>query len=413
MTRTIKTKRLGQRQKNQDVLAESSRYLAGRVIVTSREPVPWPPFLLAWAKGAQLGDIEHKSYIDYTLADGDLILGHAPTNVVLAVKRSAERGISFGFLSRAKVDLARWFCRNIPSCQEIEFSVDRPTALSLAKQLAQNVTGKKRILALSWQLLVPTLGVSKEEERMSFVSDPGNFEKIYAQVTNNAEEIAAVIIEPVGWANGIRVLPAAAFATLRQITAKQNILLILDETVTGFRGRVTGYQGEAGVAPDLTVWSGILGAGFAFAALGGRRDVLSGLGRLPGSVFFDNPVALRAGWATVRFLNENFYRALDRKVDDFVADLNRFWDEQGSPVRLTNYHSLVSLSWSGAAREDAAQLLKNYQTLWHFLFRQGILWPAHFLQPFCICASHRQKDLQVLAAALKEFFINISKIQGE
>ncbi len=241
-------------------------------------------------KGAQIWDQDGNAYTDYCLGWGALIYGHAHRNVVLASKRTAERGISFGITTRAEIDLAQFIVSAVPSIERIRFVNSGTEATMSAIRLARGYT--KRDLVVKFDgcyhghvddlLTKAGSGVADLHESSSegipsshiknTLSLPYNdIAVLTATLERYRNQIACVIIEPV--AGNMGVIPAEPefLKTLRALTKKYQIVLIFDEIITGFRTNLGGAQSDLGIVPDLTCLGKIIGGGYPIDAYGGKK----------------------------------------------------------------------------------------------------------------------------------------------
>jgi glutamate-1-semialdehyde 2,1-aminomutase len=248
------------------------------------------------------------------------------------------------------------------------------------------------------------------------MSLPYNNTKILAETLERLKEkIACVIIEPIAGNMGVIEAQKEFLKTLRELTKKFNIVLILDEIITGFRMNPGCVQTELGIEPDLTCLGKIIGGGFPIGAYGGRRDIMSHLAPLGGvyqaGTFSGNPVVMRSGLATLKFLNQSFFEILNQKVEGFAQLLNENFIRNDLPIHLSCYKSMLSLRFrkDPVFNEQQAKEASNgelYARLFWYLIEKGIYFPPADLEAFFISGVHTQKDLNYLQDQLINFFNN-------
>lgn len=417
-----------------EFFSEAQKYLVGGVNspVRSFRGVGGSPLVMERGDGARLYDVDGNSYTDYCLSWGALILGHSHRNAILAAKKTVERGTSFGATTRAEIDLAKFITRAVPSIELVRFVNSGTEATMSAIRLSRGHTGKKMVVKFDGcyhghfdDLLTKAgSGVANLKESSSLgipashventLSLPYNNTVVLAQtLENHKNDIACVIIEPV--AGNMGVIPAEKefLRTLRELTQKYKIVLIFDEIMTGFRTGLGCVQADYGITPDLTCLGKIIGGGFPIGAYGGKKEIMKCLAPLGGvyqaGTFSGNPVVMRTGLATLKLLNENFYRALNERCEQFSQGLNEFFTENKINAQLSHYKSMLSIRFSG-------KLVKNYddarsaasdeiygQLFWH-LIERGIYWPPADLEAFFVSGMHTKKDLADLSSAIKGFF---------
>ena len=421
---------------------EANKVMVGGVNspVRSFKAVGGQPILMQRGKGAVIYDEDGNAYTDYCLSWGALILGHAHRNIVLAAKKAAERGLSFGTTTKAEIDIAKHITRCFPSMELIRFVNSGTEATMSAIRVARGFTKKNLIVKFDGcyhghfdDLLTKagsgvvhlkessSLGIPQSHIDNTFSLPYNNIQTLVKILDTHKDQIACVILEPVSGNMGVIPAQPDFLKVLRELTRKYNIVLIFDEIITGFRTTVGGVQSEFGIVPDLTCLGKTIGGGFPIGAYGGRKDIMSGLAPLGGvyqaGTFSGNPVVMRAGLAALKLLNIDFYRTLNDRCAGFADSLNRFFKENGIPAHLSAFKSMMSLRFRAeeVADYEQAQAASNaelYAQLFHHLLAQGIYWPPADLESFFVSGMHTKKDLNVLLEEIKKFFISRQSSRG-
>ncbi len=283
------------------------------------------PFFVARAEGARIWDVDGNEYIDYVGSWGPAILGHAPKVVVEAVREAATRGLSFGIPNPLEVEMAELICNWMPSIEKVRMVNSGTEATMSCIRLARAFTGRDKIIKFDGcyhghadALLVKagqrraharppdSAGVPPAFADLTISLPFNNAELVEESVSENKNEIAAIIIEPIP-ANAGLYFPRENFLSiLREECTSNDALLIFDEVMTGFRVARGGAQEVYGVKPDLTALGKIIGGGLPVGAFGGRAEIMDQLspdgpvyqaGTLSG-----NPLAMAAGLAQLREL---------------------------------------------------------------------------------------------------------------
>ncbi|MEI6315455.1 MAG: glutamate-1-semialdehyde 2,1-aminomutase, partial [Syntrophus sp. (in: bacteria)] len=283
------------------------------------------PVFMREAHGARITDVDGREYVDYVMSWGPLILGHAHPAVVEAIKDRAGKGTSYGAPTPLEVGLAELIIEAFPSMEMVRMMSSGTEAVMTAIRLARAFTGREKIVKFEGcyhghadSLLVKagsgvaTLGipgspgVPKRLAELTLTvpfNDQASITKIFQEY---GQEIAAIIVEPVAGNMGV-VAPQSGFLNkLRDLTKAHDSLLIFDEVITGFRLTWGGYQGIAGIDPDLTCLGKIIGGGLPVGAVGGKRIIMEQLAPL-GPVYqagtlSGNPLAMTAGLTTLALL---------------------------------------------------------------------------------------------------------------
>ena len=391
--------------------------------------VGYSPIYMEKGEGSCLVDVDGNNYIDFCASWGPLILGHAHPAVIAAVRCAAEDGLSFGTCSEKEVEMAELLTSAIPSLEMVRMVNSGTEAVMSALRLARGYTGRSKIVkfdgcyhghvdymllsAGSGLLTSPissSAGISPNavnEVIIAPYNNPTALEHIFAE---HGDDIAGVIVEPVAGNMGL-VLPEDGFLEkIRCLTAESRSLLIFDEVITGFRFGPTSYGNLIGIEPDLTCLGKIVGGGMPIGAFGGRVDIMEKLAPL-GSVYqagtlSGNPVALAAGIATIRTLQEeNPYARLERAGRAIKEAIDDFSKAEGIDLNCVAKGGVFTLFF----RQDAPSHLSEvkecdcakFADYHRFMSKKGIyLSPSQFELNF-ISSAHLESDI--------EQFINIAK----
>ena len=388
------------------------------------------PRFIERAEGAYLFDLDGEQYIDYIGSWGPMILGHAQSQVLAAIKEAAGRGTSFGAPTEAESELAELIIAAVPAIEKIRLVNSGTEATMSAIRLARGYTGRDRIVKFAGNyhghvdsLLVAagssaaTLGVpnspgvTRGEAADTLVlayNDPAGLEAVFEK---QGEEIAAVILEPVVGNMGC-VVPSDLFLqTLRKQTQKHDALLIYDEVMAGFRVAYGGAQSLQGIKPDLTTLGKIIGGGLPVGAYGGRAEVMDHV--LPvGSVFqagtlSGNPLATAAGIASLKQLADPaIYDRLEALGALLEAGLGQA--ASGIPHSLTRVGSMMTLffsaesvtDWTVAEKCDSGRFAEYFQAM----LDRGIYMPCSQYEALFISAAHTEEDIERTVQTARDIF---------
>ncbi|MCX7886846.1 MAG: glutamate-1-semialdehyde 2,1-aminomutase [Verrucomicrobiae bacterium] len=400
---------------------EAKRLLAGGVNSPVRAflGVGGTPFFTQHAKGSRLRDVDGNEYIDYVCSWGALILGHAHSTVVRAVQEAARNGTSFGTPNPHEIRLARLITEAFPSIQKLRFVNSGTEAVMSAIRLARGFTRRDKIVKFEGcyhghcdSLLVRAGSGAAPFDVPDSAGVPADFARHTITLPLNDfaalervpwREVAAAIIEPVPANMGLIPLRHGFLAKLRQLTADNDALLILDEVITGFRVARGGAQELYGIRPDLTTLGKIIGGGLPVGAFGGRADVMSCLapegpvyqaGTLSG-----NPLAMAAGVATLESLGDY------KRLDALTASLCDEWRKivPGTHKRLgslfcTFFTERDVTDYATAKTSDT----KRYARFFHAMLERGVyLAPSQFEVAFMSWA-HSESDIEATLRAARE-----------
>ena len=413
--------------------AEAARVIAGGVNspVRAWKSVGGDPLFVQSAAGSKIYDLDGKEYIDYVLSWGPMILGHAHPDVIAAVCDAARRGTSFGAPTTAETEMARLIREAIPSMERVRMTSSGTEAAMTAIRLARGCTGRNMIIKFDGcyhghadSLLikagsgVTTLGIPgspgiPEAVANLTLSLPYNdVPALKKAVELYAENLAAVILEPVAGNMGV-VLPEDGFLkALREATAEHNILLIFDEVITGFRFRFGGYQSLAGIQPDLTCLGKIIGGGLPVGAVGGRKDIMERLAPA-GDVYqagtlSGNPLAMSAGAATLSILKSmaGAYAALDERAGRLGREMEKLFAARGIPICVNRAFSMFTLFFQEGPVCDLTSALRSdtdlYARFFHGMIQNGVwLAPSQFEAGF-LSFAHTEDDMARTLSAVEK-----------
>lgn len=388
------------------------------------------PLIISKAVGAFVWDADGRKYTDHVCSWGALILGHAHPAVAAAIARQARRGTSYGMTSELEIELAERIARALPSCEKIRFVSSGTEATMSAIRLARAATGRELIVKFSGcyhghadSFLseagsgLATLGIAgcpgvPQALAALTLNAPYNdlsaAEKLFAA---RANEIAAVIVEPIAANMGV-VSPAGGFLEgLRELTRRHGSLLIFDEVITGFRLCYGGMQTISGITPDLTTLGKIIGGGLPVAAYGGARELMDRVAPL-GPVYqagtlSGNPLAMAAGIVTLDLLaRRGFYESLEKEAARLGAGVAKAVKEAGIAAVVTRAGSMMTLFFTPAAPANYADVkladTQRFAVFFRAMLRRGVFLPPSQFEAWFISAAHTDAHIARTIAACEE-----------
>ncbi|TMJ13764.1 MAG: aminotransferase class III-fold pyridoxal phosphate-dependent enzyme [Bacillati bacterium ANGP1] len=283
--------------KSRALYEEARQVLPGGVAANTKSTSPYPLYFRE-ARGARSTDVDGNEYIDLVMGLGIHILGHAPMSVMAAVRERLSSGTMPGIATELEVELARKVHQHMPCAEMVRFVNTGSEATLMAIRVARayrkrdkiakfegNYDGQHDVVQVSTSTSAgpadapePSLnhiGVAQSTLRDVVILPYNDPERASALITAHADELAAVIMEPVA-GFGMGCVPATRefIRAIREVTAKHDIPLILDEVVTNFRLGLGGASEYYGIKPDLVTLGKILGGGFPIGGYAGRRDLM-------------------------------------------------------------------------------------------------------------------------------------------
>ena len=393
-----------------------------------------PPFIQR-GKGAQVWDADGRVYIDYVGSWGPLIVGHAHPDVVSAVQRAAERGLSFGAPTEQEVEMAELLCRLVPSLNQVRLVNSGTEATMSAIRLARGYTGRDRIVKFEGcyhghadALLVKagsgaltfgqpsSAGVPPPTAAHTVVLEYNNETALEQAFEREGAEIAAVIVEPVA-GNMNLVAPRTSFLELlRRLCTRDGAVLIFDEVMTGFRVALGGAQALYSVTPDLTTLGKVIGGGLPVGAFGGRRDIMRAIAPL-GPVYqagtlSGNPVAVAAGLATLKLVQvPGFYDRLAATTRALCEGLARAAQERGIPFSAASVGGMFGIFFRATPPASFAEAMQcdteTFNRFFHAMLAAGFyLAPSAFEAGF-VSSAHGEAEVGRTVGAAKKVFAGL------
>ena len=368
------------------LLERARQRLPGGVLGTSRYADD-VGFVVKHGKGSKIYDVSGREYIDYVMASGPMVLGHAHPAVVAAVRAQLEGGTTYFMVTEAIIELAEEICRAVPCAEQVRFTSTGSEATFFALRVARTARQRDKILkfeggyhgAHDYSMMSSTprspkafpapvpdsSGIPHSLEAEVLIAPFNDLATVEGIVATHADELAAVIVEPFQ-----RLIPPQPgfLQGLREITRRHGILLVFDEVVTGFRLAYGGAQQYYGVVPDIACVGKIVGGGFPLAAVcasadlmrpfdpgqDGKGDFISQSGTLNG-----NPIAAVAGLATLAELRKpGAYERFHGTGGRLMAGLAELARKSGLPAQVVGEPVLFDILFTGEPVTDYRSLQK-------------------------------------------------------
>jgi glutamate-1-semialdehyde 2,1-aminomutase len=420
--------------RSDDLFERARRVIPGGVNSPVRAfgAVGGTPRFAVRGEGAYVVDADGNRYVDLVQSWGALLFGHARREIVEASVAAAERGTSFGAPTELEIELGERITAAVPSVEQVRLVSSGTEAAMSAIRLARGFTGRDVVLKFegcyhghSDALLargagsglatfgIPgSPGVTEGAARDTLTVPFNDLEAARSAFDEQAERIAAVIVEPVAANMGV-VLPEPGFLeSLRTLCTSTGALLVFDEVITGFRIAFGGAQAVYGVTSDLTVLGKVMGGGFPCAAFGGRREVMERLAPV-GPVYqagtlSGNPVAVAAGVAALDLAKEiDPYPELAKRAGALAEGLEDAFGGRGVPVTVNRAESLMSLFFSDGSVTNFTDARRadheRYAFFFHHMLERGVWLPPSGYELWTLGTEHGDREIEAIVEAASAF----------
>lgn len=380
------------------------------------------PIFFSKGEGAILYDVDQQAYIDYVGSWGPLILGHAHPAVLEAVRKTLDSGLSFGAPTALEIELAQKIVDLMPNIEKVRMVNSGTEATMTAIRLARGITGRTKLIKFdgcyhghSDSLLVKagsglltlglpsTAGVPEAIAQETLIASFNDLDAVAQLFDTYADEIAAVIVEPVAGNMGM-VLPLPDFLPgLRTLCDQHKSLLIFDEVMTGFRVALGGAQAVYDIKPDLTTLGKVIGGGMPVGAIGGRAqwmDHLAPLGPVyQAGTLSGNPLAMAAGLATLQQIEKpGFYEDLSTRTMRLTQGLSEIAQTFSIPFSSVALGSMFGFCFNAKTRicnyqDVAGSDLPMFQRFYHAMLKQGIYFAPSMYEAGFVSSTHTDEHI--------------------
>lgn len=403
---------------------DRARRVLARGVSSSPRATQRPvPLVVVSAEGARVTDVDGRTYVDYAMGYGPLILGHSPQVVLDAVRAEMAAGLRVGSVHRGEVELAERIAQIVPSAQVSAFLSSGTEACQQAVRIARAVTGRARVIKFrchyhGWSDGLhlanqpakdgpTTAGQDPDALRHMSVLDWGDAQRLIELLR---DDVAAVIMEPAAINAGCFAPPDGFLRRVRELTTASGTVLIFDEVITGFRLALGGAQQRYGVTPDMSVLGKALGAGLPISAITGSAAAMEPL--VSGAVvhrgtYNGNPLSTAAAVACLDHLAthaDTCYPRMERyatAIAEHVCDRAR---RAGVAVTANRVGPCVQLFAGAQAVPTLADLVEVNTTqtleLTEWLVRHGVAPLPRGLM--YLSTAHTDEDIDVTLKALSD-----------
>jgi len=403
------------------------------------------------AEGCHLYRVDGKRFIDFSMGWGSLFLGHNH----LTAKKSFEQSFEFGFGMQYETEyhvlLAELICQNVPCAEKVRLTNTGTESTMYAIRMARAYTGKEKIVKFEGHFhgvhdylnfsndVSPVLG--KRFNNGAIESLPGSsgiprimseyiitvayndFDSFSQIMQVHKDEIAGVVLEPICLASAI-MFPGSDFLNnLRKICCDNNILLIFDEVMSGFRENIGCAQKSFNVIPDIATFSKILGGGFVISAIAGKEEfmnILDPIGNCVASGTNNGRLAsVISSYNTLSHLCEHpeIYEAHRIMSEYFISSVKDIFSNYGVKGTAKGYGGRTVIYFGSDYLEDNYEyIVKHWDKEYNLrcyqeAYRRGLygfLMPLRICpEPVCLTPAHSKEDVDETLNILEDIVKNV------
>jgi glutamate-1-semialdehyde 2,1-aminomutase len=401
------------------------------------------PIYIDRAKGSRIYDVDGNEYIDYLQALGPAFLGHANPLILDFVAKEQKKGTTYALGTELEIKVAEKLIKYVPCFDKVGFVNSGTEAVQMVLELARGYTGKRKIIKFEghyhgWlgnvyvsvapslekagseflpSTIPASIGSPKSATSDTIILPWNNKEIINKIIKEQANEIAAVIMEPY-MANCGLIPPEDGYLEfVRKITEENNILLIFDEVITGFRLSLGGAQEFFKVTPDLADMGKICGGGYPVAVYGGKAKVMDVIGKVAHAGTLNaNVPSMAAAYATLKYLEENkdIYQNLSLIGNSLIYGIREIINDLKIKAIVQGLPSMFQIYFTNLPR------LKNYREvilcndsifneMWKRLLLKGVLIRPRYFGNIYVSAAHSKEDIGQTLQVFREVLLEMKK----
>jgi glutamate-1-semialdehyde 2,1-aminomutase len=419
--------------KSQELFERAQSFIPGGVNSPARafKSVGGTPVFFKKAKGSRITDVDGNVYIDFVGSWGPMILGHAHPAVVKAVQDASFNSTSFGAPTEIEIKMAQLVQEMVPNVEKVRMVNSGTEACMSAIRVARGYTGKDKVIkfegnyhghgdsflikAGSGALTLgspSSPGVTEGTAKDTLIADYNSLESVENLLNENEGNVAAIILEPVAGNMGC-IPPAEGFLEgLRKLCDDQEVVLIFDEVMTGFRLSRGGAQERYQVWADLVTFGKVIGGGLPVGAFGGRKEIMAVVapegpvyqaGTLSG-----NPLAMHAGFTQLSILDRHpeYYVELEEKAEYLAKRMRAVLNQHGVDYHMNQVGSMLSIFFTDSEVTDFNTANKTdqefFKKFFHEMLKRGVYLPPSPFESWFLATTHTEEMLDDTIVAADE-----------
>ena len=425
-------------KRSSQLFAEAEKVIPGGVNspVRAFKGVGGTPIFVKSAKGAYLYDEDGNRLVDYINSWGPMILGHAYEPVVLSIIERTKLGTSFGMPTALETEIANLAVSMVPNIEKIRFVNSGTEACMSAIRLARGYTKRDKIIKFagcyhghSDSFLIQagsgastfgtpnSPGVTNGTAKDTLLAHYNDLDSVKQLIDSNPNEIAAIIVEPVAGNMGCIPPKNGFLAGLRELCTINNILLIFDEVMTGFRLAKGGVQELYSVSADIVTFGKVIGGGLpvgAFAAKSEIMDYLAPIGPVyQAGTLSGNPLAMAAGLAMLTAINNDtqLFQRLEEKTAYLEKGIHEVFSDKNISYTINRVGSMISVHFDASPVVDFQSAAKGdndmFKKFFHGLLNHGVYIAPSAYESWFITDALTYEDLDFTIEAIRKVSITM------
>lgn len=424
--------------KSKELFDRSVKVIPGGVNSPVRFFKPYP-FFVSSGFGSKIVTADHRTLLDYCMGYGSLILGHSYPQVLEAIKNQLDKGTLFCIPTEKEVYLAELLTDIIPCAEKVRILNTGSESTMTAIRLSRAFNKRKKIIkfdggyhgAYDYVLVkagsgaanIPSSEGSLEEiSKETLIVKYNDLEDLENIIKKESGNISCLIVEPILGNYGL-VLPEKNYLNnLRKVTRENDIILVFDEVITGFRLSLGGASEFFGIKPDLATFSKSLGNGFPIAAICGKAEImdqLSPIGNVyQASTYAGNPISVSACIATMHILKANkntIYPQLARSCDTLVKGIRDSINKFDEFFTINSIGSLFQIFFTSGKVNSTLDVIKSDQKLFEkfflMLLQKDIFIPPSQFETCFTSFSHNEEDIERTIESYSNSLLKIMNIK--
>ena len=424
--------------KSKELFDRSVKVIPGGVNSPVRFFKPYP-FFVSSGFGSKIVTADHRTLLDYCMGYGSLILGHSYPQVLETIKNQLDKGTLFCIPTEKEVYLAELLTDIIPCAEKVRILNTGSESTMTAIRLSRAFNKRKKIIkfdggyhgAYDYVLVkagsgaanIPSSEGSLEEiSKETLIVKYNDLEDLENIIKKESGNISCLIVEPILGNYGL-VLPEKNYLNnLRKVTRENDIILVFDEVITGFRLSLGGASEFFGIKPDLATFSKSLGNGFPIAAICGKveiMDQLSPIGNVyQASTYAGNPISVSACISTMQILKANkntIYPQVARSCDTLVKGIRDSINKFDEFFTINSIGSLFQIFFTSGKVNSTLDVLKSDQKLFEkfflMLLQKDIFIPPSQFETCFTSFSHNEEDIERTIESYSNSLLKIMNIK--